>query len=114
MNKGDIVVVTKGRKVPLGTRGRVTFNVPGKYGRIVGIRTRSGDEYRTSERNLEVIQAIGRGDAPFRDPGGKSALRAGDRKFPCPTCQRRYQLTMHDVLRGYQCDRCAEELERGY
>ena len=49
----------------------------------------------------------------FYDPGGRSALRAGVRKFPCPTCKRENSLTAADVKRGYQCDRCADALERG-
>ena len=50
----------------------------------------------------------------FADPGGRSALRAGNRIYPCPTCERPNQLTAHDVFLGYQCDQCADELERGY
>lgn len=50
----------------------------------------------------------------FRDPGGRSALRTGERKHPCPTCERPNQLTDKDVHLGYQCDACADELERGY
>ena len=48
------------------------------------------------------------GDAPFRDPGGRSALRAGKRRFPCPTCKAPRALTQADKDRGYQCDRCAD------
>lgn len=47
----------------------------------------------------------------FADPGGRSALRAGVRKFPCPTCGRKNALTAEDVRRGYQCDRCADAAE---
>jgi len=47
----------------------------------------------------------------FRDPGGRSALRAGKRKHPCPTCGRENMLTDKDVRLGYQCDRCADALE---
>ena len=53
------------------------------------------------------------GDAPFRDPGGRSALRAGKRIYPCPTCGRKRQLTRADKDRGYQCDYCADAAE-GY
>ena len=49
----------------------------------------------------------------FADPGGRSALRAGKRCHPCPTCKRENQLTAADVKRGYQCDHCADALERG-
>ena len=47
----------------------------------------------------------------FHDPGGNSALRAGKREYPCPTCGRPNQLTIEDVERGYQCDYCANALE---
>lgn len=50
----------------------------------------------------------------FFDPGGQSALRAGKRNRPCPTCGEQNRLTSKDVSLGYQCDRCADELERGY
>jgi len=53
----------------------------------------------------------------FADPGGKSALRAATKKNPrnkpCPTCRRKNMLTPADVALGYQCDRCADALERG-
>jgi len=47
----------------------------------------------------------------FYDPGGESALRAGVRNQPCPTCRRKNKLTVEDVHRGYQCDDCAEGRE---
>ena len=47
----------------------------------------------------------------FRDPGGRSALRAGEPKHPCPTCGRPNQLTDEDIWLGYQCDYCADALE---
>jgi len=77
----------------------------------------------------------------FADPGGNSALRAATfgtcprcrkniesiddycrhcggqlnpRKFPCPTCERPNKLTRLDVEHHYQCDACADDLERGY
>lgn len=53
------------------------------------------------------------GDAPFMDPGGKSALRAGKRCYPCPTCEQPNRLTKADVQRRYQCDFCADKAERG-
>jgi hypothetical protein len=49
----------------------------------------------------------------FADPGGHSALRAGKRTKPCPTCGRKNRLTAEDVSRGYQCDACADRAERG-
>lgn len=57
------------------------------------------DEYRRSE---------------FADPGGTSALRAGKREFNCPTCNSPFRLTAKDVKLGYQCDECADAVERGF
>jgi hypothetical protein len=54
----------------------------------------------------------------FADPGGDSALYAASkdnpRIHPCPTCGSENVLTDLDVQAGYQCDRCADALERGY
>ena len=50
----------------------------------------------------------------FADPGGRSALRAGKREFPCPTCKAPNRLTAKDVSLGYQCDRCADMAEGCY
>jgi len=47
----------------------------------------------------------------FHDPGGRSALRAGDRTEPCPTCGGKNKLTKKDVELGYACDACADALE---
>ena len=47
----------------------------------------------------------------FYDPGGRSALRAGNRVYPCPTCGRENMLTKKDVYLHYQCDRCADAAE---
>lgn len=52
-------------------------------------------------------------DYDFADPGGRSALRAGVREFPCPTCGRENMLTAKDVALHYQCDICADEEEAG-
>jgi hypothetical protein len=53
----------------------------------------------------------------FADPGGNSALRAATksnpRNLPCPTCRRPNRLTPADRRRGYQCDSCADAVERG-
>lgn len=49
----------------------------------------------------------------FADPGGKSALRAGNRVHPCPTCKAPNRLSAKDVALGYQCDTCADKAERG-
>ena len=47
----------------------------------------------------------------FYDPGGRSALRAGDRIYPCPTCGKENALTAADLRHHYQCDDCADRLE---
>jgi hypothetical protein len=53
----------------------------------------------------------------FADPGGNSALRAetpdNPRNLPCPTCGEPNRLTPLDVAAHYQCDQCADLLERG-
>ena len=57
-------------------------------------------------------------DPDFAEPGGRSALRAASksnpRNRPCPTCGRKNVLTPKDVALGYQCDHCADALERGF
>ena len=54
----------------------------------------------------------------FANPDSNSALRASNsrnpRNLPCPTCKRKNMLTPEDRARGYQCDRCADAVERGY
>jgi hypothetical protein len=45
-----------------------------------------------------------RDEMDFRDPGGRSALRAGKRCRPCPTRGRKNALTVKDVQLGHQCD----------
>ena len=50
----------------------------------------------------------------FRDPDGRSALRDGSRIYPCPNCGEPNMLSPKDVQLGYQCDHCADMLERGY
>lgn len=49
----------------------------------------------------------------FAEPGGRSALRAGTRRFPCPTCGKPNRLTARDKQLGYQCDACADR-DEGY
>ena len=50
--------------------------------------------------------------AMFRDPGGRSSLRAAShhnpRNLPCPTCGEPNRLTPADKAQGYQCDACAD------
>jgi hypothetical protein len=54
----------------------------------------------------------------FADPGGGSALHVASeenpRVLPCPTCRWPNRLTPADRAAGYQCDACADALERGY
>lgn len=54
----------------------------------------------------------------FADPGGRSALRAATknnpRDQPCPNCGAENVLTRIDRARGYQCNRCADQEERGF
>lgn len=56
-------------------------------------------------------------DCDFAEPGGRSALRAArkgnPRNLSCPNCKRRNVLTPDDRALGYQCDRCADQAERG-
>jgi hypothetical protein len=52
--------------------------------------------------------------AKFANPGGNSALRAGPRIYPCPTCGEPDRLSLADKRLGYQCDECADAAERGY
>lgn len=66
----------------------------------------------------DPIDDLDRDDEPaFADPGGRSALRAASktnpRNLPCPTCHEPNRLTPADRAWGYQCDSCADSLERG-
>jgi hypothetical protein len=64
------------------------------------------------DREEYLIDGVG-----FADPGSDSALRAATpdnpRDQPCPNCEAENVLTRIDVIRGYQCDACANALERG-
>jgi hypothetical protein len=61
--------------------------------------------------NELVCEAAEDGGPHFADPGGRSALRAGVRDQPCPTCGRPGRLTAEDVRLHYQCDSCADRAE---
>lgn len=50
-------------------------------------------------------------DCDFYNPSSNSALRAGKREHPCPTCKEPNSLTAKDVSLGYQCDMCANRQE---
>jgi hypothetical protein len=53
----------------------------------------------------------------FADPGGHSALHAATkdnpRNLPCSNCGWPNRLTPRDRAAGYQCDACADAIERG-
>jgi hypothetical protein len=53
----------------------------------------------------------------FADPGGNSSLRratkSNPRNLPCPSCDEPNRLTPKDRALGYQCDSCADRMERG-
>lgn len=71
------------------------------------------DDPQDDPRDDRLIDGVG-----FADPGGRSALRAATktnpRIYPCPTCGRTNALTRIDVQHGYQCDVCADAVERGW
>ncbi len=54
----------------------------------------------------------------FRDPGGRSALRAArrgnPRNLPCPKCGAPNKLTPADVREHHVCDSCADLEEGAY
>lgn len=72
--------------------------IMGKYGLQAG--RRSGRAFAQGFRRSEFAR-------PFSD----SALRAGVRRFACPTCGEADRLSQADVDRGYQCDSCARRDE---
>jgi hypothetical protein len=57
-------------------------------------------------------------ECDFAEPGSNSALRAATSSNPrnksCPTCGHPNRLTPKDVSLGYQCDSCADAVERGW
>jgi hypothetical protein len=54
--KGQTVVVAKGRKVPKGTTGTITWIGEDNYGKArVGIRTDDGETVFTAQDNVEAI-----------------------------------------------------------
>ena len=73
------------------------------------------DDYYPEDRPEDYPEYDG---IHFADPGGRSALRAATednpRNLPCPTCGRRDRLTPADRALGYQCDACADQMERGW
>ena len=82
----------------------------------------STTSFRTQKLCWACYRALAKGEVQFdrctfADPGGNSALRAAGpgnpRCHPCPNCQEPNRLTPQDLARGYQCDTCADQTERG-
>ena len=75
------------------------------------------EEDRIARREAAEYEEMYGDRDDFADPGGRSALRASTpnnpRIHPCPNCGAPNRLTPADVARGYQCDTCADRLERG-
>jgi len=63
-------------------------------------------EYEAHEDEYDFYRA-----QRFADPSGTSALHAGNRTHPCPTCDEPNRLTARDIQAGYQCDGCANAEE---
>lgn len=82
-------------------------------GRMDDARVAQEEGYWDNGHDDYLIDGVG-----FADPGGRSALRAATesnpRNLPCPNCGEPNRLTPLDRARGYQCDACADQVERGY
>ena len=52
----------------------------------------------------------------FAQPGSalRVATETNPRNLPCPTCNHPNRLTPKDKALGYQCDSCADAMERGW
>lgn len=50
---------------------------------------------------------------PYSDSCLRKATKKNPRNKPCPTCKAPNRLTPKDVGLGYQCNACADEVERG-
>jgi len=78
---------------------------------------RDYDDYLDEDESFGPDYDYDEDEIQFADPGGNSALRAASasnpRNLPCPTCEMPNRLTPADVARGYQCDACADQAERG-
>lgn len=71
-DRGAVVRVVAGRKVPEGTEGRVFWSGPSQFGERVGIELPDGRKEFTATANVEVIARPG--EPPHRcgeDPGGR-------------------------------------------
>jgi hypothetical protein len=53
--KGRVVVVARGRKVPLGTEGVVIWKGAGHYGERVGVKDAAGTVHWTAAKNVDVV-----------------------------------------------------------
>jgi len=56
-DKGAFVIVAKGRKVPVGTVGRLFYTAPSEYGMRAGIATSTRTEKRTGRNGTEYDSA---------------------------------------------------------
>ncbi len=54
---GRECIVFKGRKVPVGTKGRCFYRGTGKYGERVGLTTAQGETVWTAAQNVRAIEA---------------------------------------------------------
>ncbi len=71
----------------------------------------TGEDYhKISEGDVQDYNWM-RDTMDFQDPGGRSALRAGTRNWPCPECGHPYRLTARDIQLHYRCDECADRAE---
>lgn len=52
---GTEVIVVKGRKVPIGTIGRIEYYNAGYYGPYIKIQTAKGEQYSISIDNVDVL-----------------------------------------------------------
>lgn len=78
---------------------------------------KDGSELWCEACYCEINDGFESDEIEFADPYGNSALRAespsNPRNLPCPTCHAENVLTPKDRALGYQCDACADRLERG-
>jgi hypothetical protein len=52
---GKEVKVVRGRKVPVGTTGRIFWTGSMLYGVAIGVQTKTGEKFFTSIKNIEVV-----------------------------------------------------------
>jgi len=88
--------------MPGGSSVRRENNAMGKMGINARLNSRSsfGGKFAVTFQRQQ-----------FSRPYSESALRAGARVHPCPTCREALRLSAADVARGYQCDSCARRDE---